>query len=129
MTSGLSAASIIASARRDRAEINAAEIRMLESAIAWVQLHEVTEDDVFATWGDSPIPIAGEGAPLISEFCIAEFATAIGTGAQAGRRYLAAALELSSRMPRTLAEVRRGRLRVWRAGLLAEATIDLSLEA
>ena len=129
MTSGVSTASILASARRNRAEADDAERRLLEDAITWAGAHEVSEEDRFATWGDSPVPIAGEGAPHISQFCIAEFAAAVRLSTDSGRILLAEAVELAHRLPRVIAQVRAGRLRVWKARNIAAATLALSPEA
>ena len=40
------------------------------------------------------MPVAGEGAPLVAEFAITEFAAAIGVSTDAGKRYVGHALEL-----------------------------------
>src|SRR3954462_6016892 len=90
----LDAAAVLASARRARADANAAEARVLADAVQWARLHEVSEVEDAATWyaagcGDTGIPIAGEGAPLVAEFAVAEFATALGMGAESGRNLLA----------------------------------------
>lgn len=128
MTSG-TASSILASARRHRAEADDAERALLEDAIAWAAAHEVAADGSAATWGDTPVPIAGEGAPHISEFCIAEFAAALRISTDSGRILLAEAVELAHRLPRVIGQVRAGRLRVWKARQIAAATLALSPEA
>lgn len=130
MTSGLQTHDVLAAARRARSAADAAEVELLEQAIAWARLHEVTEEtgDI-ATWGDTPVPIAGEGAPHLSQFCIAEFAAALRLSTDSGRVLLAEAVELAHRLPRVIAQVRAGRLRVWKARQIAAATLPLSLEA
>ena len=40
------------------------------------------------------MPVAGEGAPLVAEFAITEYAAAIGVSTDAGKRYVGHALEL-----------------------------------
>ena len=45
-------------------------------------------------YGDTGMPVAGEGAPLVAEFAITEFAAAIGVSTDAGKRYVGHALEL-----------------------------------
>src|SRR5690242_854457 len=74
------AAEVLAVVRRTQDEVRAGEARILERAVEWAALHEVTdpESSMVATWGDTPIPLAGEGAPLISEYCLAEFSAAVG---------------------------------------------------
>ena len=46
------------------------------------------------------MPVAGEGAPLVAEFSVTEFAAAIGMSTDAGKRYVGHALELRHRLPR-----------------------------
>ncbi|MBO9519976.1 MAG: DUF222 domain-containing protein [Nocardioidaceae bacterium] len=128
-TQTLDATAVLAAVRRDRAEADAAEARILAGALAWAQLHEVSEDDVYAAWGDSPLPLAGEGAPLVSEFCLHELATALGLSSERGRHLVAHALELCHRLPRVWARVQGGSLQAWRAERIADKTILLSPEA
>src|SRR5512139_2782998 len=102
------AAGLLAAARRARAVANAAEAEVLAAAVEWARLHQVEDLDDAATWWsgsrtmghDTGIPIAGPGCPLVSEFAVAEFATAIGMSQTSGRHYLGQALELAHRLPR-----------------------------
>lgn len=126
----LDAAAVLAAARRARRRVDEAEVEALEQAIAWAAIHQVDhESSEVATWGDSPVSIAGEGAPAISEFCIAEYAAAVGQSHESGRRYLAEAVELQYRLPRLIAAVRAGSARVWRARRVAQRTLSLSADA
>jgi hypothetical protein len=137
MTSGtisVDAAAILACARRARAAANSAETQVLVQAVEWARLHEVTDLDEAATWlvergRDTGIPIAGDGAPLVSEFAVAEFATALGLTAESGRNLVAQAIELAYRLPRLWARVTAGQLAPWRARRIAEETLQLSFEA
>src|SRR4051794_9131913 len=134
MTSGtttLDAAAILADTRRARAEENAAAARVLKNAVEWAHLHVVTDLDEAATWWsgskvmgqDTGIPIAGEGAPLVSEFAVCEFATALGLPAASGRMLVGLALELVHRLPKTWTRVQAGSLAPWRAKRIAEQTL------
>jgi hypothetical protein len=130
----LDAATILAVARDARREANAAEVRVLTSALAWAELHAVDDLDDAATvvvegGRDTGIPIAGDGAPLVSEFAVCEFATALGLPAVAGRNLVGQALELAHRLPNLWARVQDGSLAPWRARRIAEDTLDLSFEA
>jgi hypothetical protein len=137
MTSGtisVDAAAILACARRARAAANTAETQVLEQAVEWARLHEVDDLDEAATWlvergRDTGIPIAGEGAPLVSEFAVAEFASALGLTAESGRNLVGQALELYHRLPKIWARVISGQLAPWRARRIAEETLQLSFEA
>src|SRR3954449_8136609 len=137
MTSGtttLDAAAILTSARRARAAANAAEAQVLADAVEWAGLHTVTDLDDASTLlveggRDTGIPIAGEGAPLVSEFAVAEFATALGLSAASGRTLVGLALELAHRLPKLWTRVQDGSLAPWRARRIAEETLGLSIEA
>jgi hypothetical protein len=133
-TQTLDAAVVLAAARSARRDANAAETRVLVQAVEWCRLHEVTDLDDAATWTaghgqDTGIPIAGDGAPLVSEFAVAEFASALGLSAGSGRVLVGHALELAHRLPKVWARVLAGDLAPWRARRIAEETQILSFEA
>src|ERR687889_336091 len=133
-TRTLEAATVLGAARDARREANAAEVRVMVAAIEWAHLHEVTEVEDAATWWvaegrDTGIPIAGEGCPLVSEFAVGEFATALGMAEITGRNYLAQALELAHRLPKVWSRVQTGQLAPWRGRRIAEETLPLSREA
>jgi hypothetical protein len=97
-------------------------------------MHAVSDLDDAATvlvehGRDTGIPIAGEGAPLVSEFAVWEFATALGVTPDAGRNTIGLALELAHRLPRVWARVQDGSLAPWRARRIAETTLVLTPEA
>jgi hypothetical protein len=133
-TSTLDATAVLAVARRARREANQAEARVLSAAVEWAHLHEVDDLDDAATWlvgprgQDTGIPLAGRGAPLVSEFAVAELATALGLSAGSGRVLVAHALELAHRLPQVWARVQSGDLAPWRARRIAEETLVLSPE-
>ncbi len=61
-----------------------------------------------ATWpgttgfgGEVGLPLAGDGAPLVAEFCVAELAAALRLSTDAGRTLIAHGLELKYRLPKT----------------------------
>ena len=133
-TQTLDAAAILAAARRARTAENDAAATVLAAAVEWALAHQVTDLDDAATWlvgpgRDPGIPIAGEGAPLVSEFAVAELATALGLSAASGRRLVSEALELACRLPRLWARVQAGSLPAWRARRIAEHTLSLCPEA
>ena len=68
-------------------------------------------------------PIAGEGAPLVAEFCLAELGTVLGISTTSAKKLVGHALELRHRLPRLWAQVQAGRVPAWRARSVAEATI------
>ncbi|WP_377320704.1 DUF222 domain-containing protein [Pimelobacter simplex] len=78
---------------------------------------------------DTGLPIAGEGAPLVSEFALMELVAVLGRSPDGGRVYVGRVLECAWRLPQVYASVVAGRLAPWRAERIAEATRPLSLAA
>ena len=130
-----SAAAVLEFARSAKTGVaDAAEVRMLQAAVAWAAMHSVDSLDAAATvtdryFGDTGVPVAGPGAPLVGEFCVSEFAAAIGLPTEIGKDYLGEAVEIRYRLRRVWARVVRGDLPAWRARRVARATIALSMEA
>jgi len=56
-TPTLDTAAVLAAARRERVEADAAECRFLERVLEWANLHQVTdpEQEQIATYGDTPV--------------------------------------------------------------------------
>lgn len=71
--------------------------------------------------GETAVPVAGPGAPLVAEFSVAEFATAVGLPSEVGKAYLGEAVELRYRLPGSYARVMDGQLPAWRARRIARA--------
>ena len=78
-----------------------------------------------ADGSEGELAIAGHGAPLVAEFCIADLALALDMSTDAGRNYLGDALELRYRLPKTWAATTSGRVQVWKARRIAQATKSL----
>jgi len=74
---------------------------------------------------DTGLPIAGEGAPLVSEFALMELIAVLGRSPDGGRVYVGRVLECAWRLPQVYASVAAGRLAPWRAERIAEATRPL----
>src|SRR4029079_4801883 len=98
----------------------------LRAACSWADLHPAESIVDAVRFGDTPVPDAGPGAPLVAEFCVAEFAAAIGLPTETGKAHLGEALELRHRLPKTWARVRAGDLAAWRGGRIAPAPIARS---
>ncbi|WP_212575509.1 DUF222 domain-containing protein, partial [Vibrio cholerae] len=65
------------------------------------------------------------GAPLVAEFCVADFALAVGMTTDAGRNYLGDAVEVRHRLPRLWRRVMAGQVAVWRARKITSQTMSL----
>src|SRR4051794_32854438 len=131
-TAADTAAGALAFARDRRAAADAAEADLLGAACAWADLHpaeSIHDAALLSRHGDQPLAVAGSGAPLVAEFCVAEFAAAVGLPTETGKAYLGEAVELRHRLPRIWARVVAGDLAAWRARRIARQTIGLSLAA
>ncbi len=129
-----SPSAVLSEVREFRSMEDAAATRQLRLAVDWAAMHSVDSlADAAHLWaeryGDTGVPVAGLGAPLVAEFCVAELAAAIGVSTDAGRGYLGEAVELRYRLPRVWARVLAGDLVAWKARRIARATIHLSREA
>jgi hypothetical protein len=124
-------AGVLAAVRADKAAASAAEVRLFEGAAQWAAMHPVESLGVAATveGSEGELAIAGPGAPLVAEFCVAELAAALGLSTEAGQRYLGDAVEVRYRLPRLWAQVLAGRVAVWKARRIAQATVSLSAAA
>ena len=127
------ASAVLGFARDRRAVADRAEADVLYAAVTWAEQHPPESIDEAATWvcggGDTGLPLAGPGAPLVAEFCIAEFAAALGRSTDSGRALVADAVELKYRLTRLWDRAESGELPVWRARRIAQATLGLSMEA
>ncbi|MFC6287356.1 DUF222 domain-containing protein, partial [Nocardioides sp. GCM10027113] len=125
-----SPAGVLAAARDSRREANAQESRLLQLAVEWAVQHpaeSLVEAAGFELDGsEAAVPIAGEGTPLITEFCVAEWAASLGMSTDSGRAYLGEAVEVRYRLPRLYRRVVRGDLPAWRARHIARHTIALN---
>jgi hypothetical protein len=133
-TEGLTSPSaVLAFARSRRADADRAEADVLAAAVAWAEQHPPESIHPVATWvtggAETGMPLAGAGAPLVAEFCIAEFALAVGRSHDSGRALIADALELKYRLPRVFDRVQCGDLSTWKARRIAQATLGLAKDA
>ncbi|WP_210502444.1 HNH endonuclease signature motif containing protein [Nocardioides xinjiangensis] len=123
----LTAAGLLSAAREARVAENAAAARQLDLAARWADLHPPESIHSAATFTVSSCeheePIAGDGCPLVAEFCIAELGAVLGVSTTAAKRLVGHALELRHRLPRLWAQVHAGAVPAWRARAVAEATI------
>ena len=127
------AAAVLCRARTARQRADRAEVEVLEAALDWAVIHapaSVAEAAVYWEAGAATgVALAGQGAPQISEYAVAEFAAALAMSPDAGRALLGQVLELRYRLPRLWAQVVAGRVPVWRARRVARETIGLSPDA
>ncbi|MCW2842187.1 MAG: endonuclease, partial [Nocardioides sp.] len=95
------AAAVLGAVRSETAAADRAEAHKLLLAVDWASMHSVDSITHAAVFADTAMTVAGPGAPMVSEFCVAEFAAAIGLPTEAGKAYLGEGVELRYRLPKT----------------------------
>jgi hypothetical protein len=126
----LTAGDLLALARDRKTTEERAAADLLDIAARWADLHppeSIHHAASFTVPGcEHEEPIAGEGAPLVAEFCVAELGTTLGITTTAAKRLIGHALELRHRLPRLWAQVHAGQVPAWRARAVADTTIHSS---
>ena len=97
----LTASDLLALARDSKAAEDRAAARLLQVAAMWADMHppeSIHPAASFAVAGcEHEEPIAGEGAPLVAEFCVAELGTVLGISTMSAKKLIGHALELRHR--------------------------------
>ncbi|MFV0253208.1 MAG: DUF222 domain-containing protein [Beutenbergiaceae bacterium] len=109
-----------------------AGVQVALAALSWAQLHLVPAGEAEAAThvaGEAEVALAGDGAPGVAEFCVAEFGAAIGRTTAAARSLIGDVLELAYRLPLTWSAMVEGDLEAWRARRVAAATRGLPMPA
>jgi hypothetical protein len=123
----LTASDLLRAIRDRRAAEDRAAADQLVLAARWADLHPPESIHSAATFTvpgcEHEEPIAGEGAPLVAEFCLAELGAVLGVSTTAAKKLVGHALELRHRLPRLWALVQAGRVPAWKARAVAEVTI------
>jgi hypothetical protein len=123
----LTASDLLASIRASRDLENTEAARQLDLAARWADLHppeSIHSAAAFTVPGtDHEEPLAGEGCPLVAEFCVAELGTVLGISSTSAKKLIGHALELRHRLPRLWSQVQSGHVPAWRARSVAEVTI------
>src|SRR5215217_6081160 len=122
------AGDLLVAARAEREASLRADAHVLQLAATWAAMHSTDSLYDAATHWETGEAIAGDGAPLVAEFCVAEFAAAVGMTPDSGRRFLGQAVELRYRLPRCWGRVVAGDLPAWRARMIADTTMSLAPE-
>jgi hypothetical protein len=126
----LTASELLALARTRKAAEDQAAADLLKVAARWADLHppeSIHDAAAFTVPGsEHEEPIAGEGSPLVAEFCVAELGTTLGISTTAAKKLIGHALELRHRLPRLWEQVHAGLVPAWRARAVADTTIHSS---
>jgi hypothetical protein len=121
-TGSAATAEVLAALRGHKADREAVDIAMAHATIEWALLNEADPADCVGFFADKALPVAGPGAPLVSEFALMEYAAALGITTESGGAQVGRILELRYRLPRLWGKVLDGKLSLWRAGRVAEQT-------
>ncbi|MFT4287469.1 HNH endonuclease [Nocardioides sp.] len=107
-----------------------AEVYAITRAAEFCLLHATTDPGAAALVAErgqvTDLALAGEGAPLVAEDAVAEFAAALGMADHTARDYLGDALEISQRLGPLWRRLQNGQVPVWRARLIARRTRTLT---
>ena len=125
---------LLAGIRDDQTVIAEREIAKLRKIAEWASLHVVDDDEadaatLFERGLDTGLPLAGPGAPLVSDFAVMELSALLGRSLDSGRNHVGQVIELAHRLPRTWALVLDGEVPVWKALRIADTTRLLPSEA
>ena len=133
MTLGTTSAALLDELRAGVALREESLVAEWASIVAWASENTLDTAEGAATiregYLDTGVPIAGEGAPLVSEFALMELVAVLGRSPDGGRLYVGRVLECAWRLPNVYAAVAAGRLAPWRAERIAEATRGLCAAA
>ena len=123
-----SPAELLRAVRDHKKAADRLDVEMMRLAVHWADLHLADPEFAEACF-TSPKTFAGEGSPAIDEFCVPEFATMLGRTNDSAGRFLTDCVEVAHRLPRLWAAVQNGLVAGWRARLIAQTTLALTLEA
>lgn len=110
-----------------------AERDLMIALAAYAGRHSVSDHTdaaalVVENFGDRDLPLAGPGAPLVSEAAALEVAPMLGRTKESGKKMLGLVVECRYRLKHVWARVLDGTLEAWRARQIAEETISLDAD-
>ncbi len=118
-----------------RARVNAAEADQFDAIVSYVTADADADRDAHGEHGrevydrhaGQRIQFGGSGTPAVPEFVAAEIGPALGLSAEAGRRLIADACDLTYRLPLLYACLHAGTVDAWRVRKVAAATRKFTL--
>ncbi|RHW27319.1 hypothetical protein D0Z08_09170 [Nocardioides immobilis] len=124
---------LLAGIRDNRAVLIDCQISEVRRIAEWAGEHVVADGADTCTITerglDTGLPVAGPGAPLISDFAVMELSALLGRSLDSGRSYVGQVVELAYRLPKTWDRVLEGRVPVWKALRIADTTRTLPEQA
>jgi hypothetical protein len=125
----LDAAGTLAAAEANEHAMITAEVRQLQIAAHWADLHPgdaVTASRLPGT--EHPIRLGGDGTPTVGGFAAAELGCALRMSDGSAARMIGDALDLRHRLPLIWAAVQAGQVPAYQARVIAKATRHLTIE-
>ena len=118
---------LLAGIGTNRAALIDCQINEVRQIAEWASLHVVDADaaDISTLTErrlDTGRPLAGPGAPLISDFAVMELSALLGRSLDSGRNYVGQVTELAHRLPRLWTRLLDGEVPVWKALRVADHT-------
>jgi len=124
---------LLASIQQRRTVITDQEIAIVREIAEWAGEHVVADEADASTLTerglDTGLPLAGPGAPLISDFAVMELSALLGRSLDSGRNYVGQVVELANRLPRLWTRVLDGQVPVWKALRVTDSTRLLPADA
>ncbi len=125
----LDAAGSLAAAEGNEHTLITAEVRRLQIAAHWADLHPgeaVTESRLPGT--EHPVRLGGDGTPTVGGFAAAELGCVLRMSDGAAARMIGDALDLRHRLSLVWAAARTGQVPAYQARMIAKATHHLTVE-
>ena len=125
----LDAAGTLAAAEANEHTLITAEVRRLQIAAHWADLHPgeaVAESRLPGT--EHPVRLGGEGTPTVGDFAAAELGCVLRMSDGSAARLIGDALDLRHRLPLVWAAAQAGQVPAYQARMIAKATRHLTVE-
>ena len=130
---GRSVSELLTEASAEVRARQASQVREWLVVTAWADQNTVESVEGAATLVegviDTGVPIAGPGAPLVSEFNLMELVAVLQRSPDGGRAYVGRVIECAWRLPRLYTAVVAGTVAPWRAERVADLTRSLPADA
>ncbi|SDS02000.1 DUF222 domain-containing protein [Microlunatus soli] len=128
---GLDAVQVLRNVSLARRQERAARTKKLIMATCWADCHppeSIDPHQLAIPGGDRPIHPGGDGTPEMAAFAIAEFGAELALSIASTERFIADALDIRHRLPRTWTRLRALEIEGFHAQQIARETRHLSLQ-
>jgi len=113
-----------------RARLEVDDLLIAAHLAGLYEAHQVVESlRVFKHDPERMVALAGEGAPILSEYAVTELSGQLRIPLHSARQLLGDAIEVAHRLPRLWAQMCAGKTEAWRVRVVAKESRKLSLEA